>query len=238
MKPIKLILRLAATLALLFFTITLLQAGLFYFILTIDEPSEKADLIVAFEGRRERAQSGYELAEQNFAPVLAISPATHRQLRAYDQKYRPKNRINKIVEEKARTTFENALYTQKIVKENGFKSLILVTSWDHMPRSYILFKMMLFGTGTQIHPYAVATKRLHRKNWHHYTVGWKMVYNEMVKCWGSFIEFVQYRIVGRLPAIQPGKAGFLNGLKKYLLFKIDSEIIVNLNVRSCFDESP
>lgn len=181
----------------------------------------QAELIVSFEGRDGRAQTAYKLAEDADAATLVISPATRQRLKAYDRRYRPKKRIKRIVEKKARTTFENAFYTRDIAEKNGFDTVILVTSWDHMPRAYMLLRIMLIGSGTRIFPHPVPTGPLNRDNWYHHANGWKMIFNEMVETWGSLIEYAHYRTSGRLPKNQPGKRGFFSGLKKIILFDID-----------------
>lgn len=45
-----------------------------------------------------------------------------------------------IVEDKARTTQENAQYTAQICKQRGYKNILLVTSALHMPRSMQFFE--------------------------------------------------------------------------------------------------
>jgi DUF218 domain len=181
-----------------------------------------ADLIVAFEGRPERSQEAYRLADQGYAPALAISPASDLQLKAYDRQYRSKRIFLRIPERKARTTFENALYTAEIVHKNGFKSVILVTSWNHMPRSYLLLNMMLIDSGTTIYPHAVATGAISHSNWYCRTLGWKMVYNEIVETWGSMVELAKYRIIGRPSANVTGQSDLFSRLKKIILFDTKS----------------
>jgi uncharacterized SAM-binding protein YcdF (DUF218 family) len=44
-----------------------------------------------------------------------------------------------IIENASTTTRENAVFTQKIIAEKGFKSVLLLTSANHMPRSYACF---------------------------------------------------------------------------------------------------
>ncbi len=44
-----------------------------------------------------------------------------------------------IVEDAATTTRENAVFSQKIIEKKGFKSVLLLTSAQHMPRSYACF---------------------------------------------------------------------------------------------------
>jgi uncharacterized SAM-binding protein YcdF (DUF218 family) len=185
-----------------------------------------ADLIVVFQGREERARTAYHLVDLDFAPALVISPATDQQLAGYDHAYRPMHHFDKIMELKARTTFENALYTTRILKKHGFHSAILVTSWNHMPRSYLLLSMMLIGTRVHIQCHSAATGRLNRQNWYCHTIGWKMIYNEMIETWGSLLEWMDYGIHGGPSATAPGKAGLLSGLKKILLFKIDPKTLV------------
>jgi uncharacterized SAM-binding protein YcdF (DUF218 family) len=196
--------------------------GFFFFGLLSGEPRlEPADVIVAFAGREDRARIAYRLADSAYADRLVVSPATEAKIRSYDRRYRPVRLFDRILEEKARTTFENALYTRRIVERNHLKSLILVTSWDHMPRSYLLLKAMLLGTDTRLHLRTTPTGRLNRENWYRHAVGWKMIYNEMVQCWGSLIELVHFKMKGALPATVPGKSSMLSGLKQFLLFDID-----------------
>jgi len=45
-----------------------------------------------------------------------------------------------IIEDKSRNTYENALYSAKILQELGTEEILLVTSASHMPRSVRLFE--------------------------------------------------------------------------------------------------
>lgn len=208
------------------FTATLLTAqGIYFFTLLSNRqpPPQTADLIVVFRGRGSRVEAAYSLIEKTGARLL-ISPATIRQLNAYDRLYGAGRPIHKLIETKARTTFENALFTGQIMKASGLKSAVLVTSWDHMARSYLMFKMQL-GSDTAIYLHPVATGRLNAANWHRHTMGWKMAYNEMIECWGSLIELAGYTFNGRLSPTAPGKTRTLAGLKKWLLFEIDPDAL-------------
>ena len=184
---------------------------------------EKADVIVVFQGADSRVGAAYQLIDSNQAPVLIISPATAPQLNAYDRLYCPIKKFNLIIEQNARTTFENALYTAQLINQHRFKSLILVTSWNHMPRSYLLINMLCIGTDTDIRICNVATGHLNQKNWYRYLIGWKMIYNEMLKTWGSLVEWITYLSRGELLDIQPGKSSIFSSFKKYLLFNIDQQ---------------
>lgn len=207
-------------------SLVLLLQGLFFILFISREPRlESADLIVVFEGRCDRARKAYALADDNYAPVLVVSPATPGKLEKYDRWFKPKSKVDRIIEKNARTTFENALYSGRIVKNNHFSEVILVTSWDHMPRSYLLLKIELLNTDIRINPYPVATGKLNRGNWYRHPAGWKMIYNEMIEIWGSLIELAKYRTTGRLSEIEIGKTGFMNRIKNVLLFKIDQQVL-------------
>ncbi|WP_419662575.1 conserved uncharacterized protein, DUF218 [Desulfosarcina variabilis str. Montpellier] len=178
-------------------------------------------MIVAFQGADGRASEAYHLIDRGRAPTLIISPATPSQLKAYDRLYQPTKKFESIIEQQARTTFENALYTAHIIKRYGFKSVILITSWNHTPRSYFLLNMLLLGSDIDVKIKSVATGRLDQGNWFRHAIGWKMIYNEMLETWGSLVEWIKYLNRGDLSDIQPGKSGFFSGLKDFLLFDID-----------------
>lgn len=194
-----------------------------YFLLILsNEPIlEKADLIVVFSGHEPRIATGFQLAHEGFASYLVISPATKQSIKNISKKYGRPESVAMIIEDQARTTFENALYTNNIIKHRDYKSIILVTSWDHMPRSYLLLKVCLEGTNTQIVKKTVPKGRINGENWYKHLVAWKLLHNEILKCWGSLIEYGQFKIYGELPAGQTGKNGFFSKLKEMFLFDID-----------------
>jgi uncharacterized SAM-binding protein YcdF (DUF218 family) len=188
-----------------------------------DKDLEKADLIVSFEGAYDRARAAYSLVDRSYAHNLLISPATEKKLRVYEKRFNPSQPYDRVMEDKSRTTLENAVHTGQIIGENGFKSAILVTSWHHMPRSYFLLRLLVPMSGIEILQHPVATGGLNHTNWYRHSLGWKMVYNEMVQFWGSLVEFVGYRRRGELPAEPPGKSGLAARLKHLLLFDVDGK---------------
>ena len=216
---LKFIKRLLLAFSLAIVLLLCVQIFLFARILSGSRPIAAADVVVAFEGGEGRAQAAYQLADEGFAAHIVISPANRQRLARYDQQFKPARKVYKIIEEKARTTFENALLTSKIIKDNGFNSVILVTSWDHMPRSYLLLKMMLIGSGIQFHPHYEPTAKLNIENWYRHTTGWKMVYNEMLQFWGSLLELSNYMLKRELPDQVPGDSGIVQHLKEILLLK-------------------
>ena len=213
--------RIFLTLAVLPFVLLAAQAGYFVWALSNVQDPQKADVIVSFEGAYDRARAAYGLVDQSYASNLLISPSTERQLAFYEKRFKPTRPYQHILEEKARTTFENALFTEAAIKKNNLKSVILVTSWDHMPRAYLLLRAMTLGSGVRVAPHRVATGSLSQDNWYRHRKGWKMIYNEIIEFWGSLAELANYKIKGRVSDQVPGQSGLVGRLKQMLLFKLD-----------------
>lgn len=168
--------------------------------------AEKEDVIVVFASSPKRIEAGYQLAQAGYAPVLVVSPAGRDKMAAYDRKYDLPAGVTKIIEDRARTTFENAFYTRKIVTDHGFNTLILVTSTYHLPRSALLLRIFLWGTGVKIQLYGAPAKNLP-----------KQFYNEMVKLWFSVGEMVLWQLTGTLPRQNPKYNKTVRFLKSRLL---------------------
>lgn len=170
-----------------------LEAVYFYRVIQSEKPLEKADAIVVFDGYRERVEAGYKLSGLGYAPNLVVSPADAYHLKNYNLRYGLPESVNLIREEKARTTFENAYYTGKIIRDNRFDSIILVTSRYHLPRSLFLLKMVLLGQPVriQIHSPSAGGGSL----WT-YSGGRRLIHREMLRFWGSLCEFVFSKAAG------------------------------------------
>ncbi|MEM4271303.1 MAG: YdcF family protein [Candidatus Pacearchaeota archaeon] len=72
----------------------------------------------------------------------------------------PKDKI--ILESKSKNTYENALYVSKILKEQNWKKIILITSAFHMKRASLCFQKL----GIEVIPYPTDYRTLKREiNW-------------------------------------------------------------------------
>lgn len=71
-----------------------------------------------------------------------------------------------ILEEKARNTYENAVYSQQIARERGFKKVLVVTSAFHMKRARECFAAVGMDVDTLLVDYRVRRSRgLGSKSW-------------------------------------------------------------------------
>lgn len=242
----RILLRCLSTLAFLFLILLITQVATWLYIIgTYDNP-DSVDAIIVFEGGPNRVYTAYQLVDQGISQALVVSPASIGRLKYYDRQYKPVKPFQKIIEDRARTTFENAFYTSKIIRDNHFRTVVLVTSWDHMPRSYVFLKFALIGTGTQVFVEGIPTGRLTRENWYRYRIGRKMIYNEIVKNWGSLIEMIVCYANGGVPESSIRGNDCLKKIKRVMLFDIGhdaiigaySEIFAGINIggHACIDE--
>ena len=191
----------AGLLALLTICLTLLviQFACFYAILQIPEEPISADLIAVFIGSDGRVQKGYEIANRCKASYLTLSPASISQIGAYSQRYNKKPCFQIIVEDRADTTFQNALLVSHLAHAEQLRSVILVTSAVHMPRSYLMMRIYHLGSGLSVFPAPVEGLEFSKWPWQWSRRQQKWVYNEMVEFWGSLAEMVNYWWSGELP---------------------------------------
>lgn len=206
----------------LFAVIVLSQAIYFRHVMSGNGVLDGADLIVVFSGAypgfQGRIKTGYELAREGYAPNLAISGASKNCLKQYENEYKIPQNVYQIINGPSITTFQDALCTKEIIEKYGFRSIILVTSSYHMPRSYFLLYTLLAGTGVKIQTYFVPidddpSLRMARRS----SKG-KFIYNEMVKCWTSAGEMIFYKITGGLFRAKPGIQSTIKSVKSWMLF--------------------
>jgi uncharacterized SAM-binding protein YcdF (DUF218 family) len=133
-----------------------LQAAYFYALSSRQiSIAPHADLCVVLSGNDARFEPGIRLMQsQNPSPYFMISSADATALRRYFEEWGMPGRAQVIPESRATTSVENALIVSRLAKERGFKSILMITSWYHLPRAYFLFKAYLFGSGIRLFAYA------------------------------------------------------------------------------------
>ncbi len=111
-----------------------------------------ADVIVVLAGEQEeRVHYGIKLLKEDWARkdriIMAGGPLVWKYTWASLMKEQaqalgiPGNKI--LLADKSRSTEEDALYTKELLRKNGFKSIILVTSPYHSKRASLIFKRVL-----------------------------------------------------------------------------------------------
>ena len=205
----------------LFVVLPIVQGAYFYRTLTVPFEIHQAEAVVVFLGGPGRIRKGYDLANQGMAPLLSLSPATERRIQSLDKRFAGTGKPPvHMVEDRATTTFENALLTGRLIEAHGIKHCLLVTERFHMPRSLLLLRMVLAGKGVRIDPAPVEAKPYAVSPLRWSVREQKRAYNEMIEFWGSLVEVINYKATGQLPEPGQAESGIIKYLRNALLLEI------------------
>lgn len=123
--------------------VTLLALAAWLFpqqVLTVDSGPEKADVPVVLGGTPDRAAHAAELFKEGEAPKILVSgfgdAGSNRQLLERDGV--PAKAI--VLEDKSRTTRQNAEFSISLLRQMGAKRVIIVTTWYHSRRGLMCFE--------------------------------------------------------------------------------------------------
>ncbi|BBB90725.1 hypothetical protein MAMMFC1_01386 [Methylomusa anaerophila] len=126
-------------------------------ILTIDEQPRPADVIIILSGDHgARTEKGVELWRQGYAPYVMVSGGNiyhttniAELMAAHASELGvPKQSI--VIEARAMSTFQNAIYSKALMEQHGFRSAIVVSSNYHMQRARLIFRKVFAGSGVQL----------------------------------------------------------------------------------------
>ena len=146
-------------------------AGFVLFVQTIERyernPSSRTDAIVALTGGAQRIGDAIDLLGKGYAGRLLITGVNEKT--SLDEIARRNPGRRGVIEccvdldYRARNTIGNAIETRRWMKENGFRSLIVVTSNYHMPRTLIELDHVL--PGARKVPFPVVPDSLEVRDW-------------------------------------------------------------------------
>lgn len=131
----------------------LLQAGLFAGIILwhrVPGPADKFELLAVFGGDPDRAKVAIDMARQGIGQAIVISDSDQWQLRSFFSRFGSPGQARVLVEPLARTTDQNARLVGRIIRREGFRRVLLITSWYHLPRAYLLLRLELLGAGVKV----------------------------------------------------------------------------------------
>ena len=148
-----------------------LAGGFFVFVYSLERseqrPEARADGIVALTGGSERIGEAIDLLAQGYASRLLISGVNERTSRAEIARLNPGQRrlfdCCVDLDYRARNTIGNAIETRRWAQRNRFRSLIVVTSNYHMPRTLVELDHAL--PGVQKVPFAVVPSTVNLDDW-------------------------------------------------------------------------
>jgi len=213
----KLFFKSICSLLIILFVILLFEAVIYYRILSGKKSLYTADAIVIFNEALNRNKEGYRLANEGLAPLLIISPADIVEQKRYDSVYGCTGTWKHLTEDRADTTFQNALLTSRLIQRHQLKKVILVTDSWHMPRSYLLLRILLTGSNVEILPWETEDKFCKGPLMKWSPLEKRLMYNELIKFWGSFYEMGLYFTSDELPEKSLKERPWVEMLRKILL---------------------
>lgn len=150
--------------------------------------SQKIDAVVAISGGNtsSRAREAIEIFKAVQARKLIFSGANSNPKVLSDAQQMAnlaqKQGILKdeiILEEQAQNTRQNAQYTAKIIKQNGYKRIVLTTSKYHQARARLEFEKALEGSGVEIISAPVSNDPDWSNLWWKNSRGWYLSMSEL-----------------------------------------------------------
>jgi len=164
---------------LFYFCLILLVAfffGLVGFVDTINKYKQPklilADVAIVLTGGAGRIEKGIEILNKNKVKKLFIS-GVHKSVVVKkllnvvkDNSFSQYNKSNIILGYQAKTTFDNGIEVANFIKNNNYKSIYLITSKFHMPRS--MYEVSYRLPNVKIIPYPINNNNIKIKNWYSY----------------------------------------------------------------------
>lgn len=125
--------------------------------LVIDEEPKKADVIIVLSGDSGRLEKAAALYKEGYASYVLLTRANEKEVNVGNAVKLgiPENRL--ILDEKATSTYTNALYSKSLMEKYEFTSAIIVSSDYHMRRTKLTFDKVYQDTNIEIT--YVASKR-------------------------------------------------------------------------------
>ena len=150
------------------------------------DETQKTDAIVVLTGGRNRISEAVELLNSGAAEKLLISGvAEETSLEALKKREDVNVTTSReiILDKKSTNTVENAIEAVSWVKKNNFKSIRLVTSNYHIPRSMAEFRANNRNLKILAHPvYSDRVEQKWWKSWHSFVLI-ASEYNKFLYVW-------------------------------------------------------
>jgi uncharacterized SAM-binding protein YcdF (DUF218 family) len=165
--------------------------------LIVSEPLVKADAIVVLGGSAngERVVEAVKLYRAGYAPYLLMSggPLAWKLTDAEWMKKQaeesgvPAGRI--LLQDRSRSTLEDGKFSLPIVKQHGFRSIILVTSPQHTRRAGRVFRKMFGREGIKVVVRPAAGSEFNPDRW------WRRYEDRALVVW-EYLSSVLYFLKG------------------------------------------
>lgn len=172
-----------------------LAVGFILFAASLDwnerPPDSRTDGIVAFTGGAQRIGDAIDLLAKGYAARLLISGVNEKTSRKQIAKLNPGQRrlfdCCVDLDYRARNTIGNAIETRRWMRDNGFRSLIVVTSNYHMPRTLVELDHAL-PENARLVPHPVVAEGIDGAGWWRRPGAVKVLASEYVKFLAGWVR--------------------------------------------------
>lgn len=170
---------------------------LIYYFSVTQNPSNlsaKLDLVLVYSVDPFRLPAAINLARQNQAQYFIATDRGLHDLQSEINRYGKPGSAQILLEGKATTTDQNARFTAPMIRSLPVKTVVLVTSWYHMPRALFLSRLYLLGSPVKVYPFPADSAP---PGWWHSRIFWQ----EYLKFWGSLgrVALAAAGIENRIP---------------------------------------
>lgn len=143
--------------------------------LVVERPIEKADLVVALGGDRRRQEEAVRLLHQGHAQWIIFLGADVRPNDYHCLDVPVKQILDPRIP--SYTTLDEAITTRTVVQQQGFKSILIVTSLYHERRALWVFNKVFHGSGVTLRVTS-SPENFPLQTWWQSYIGRKMVFFE------------------------------------------------------------
>ena len=177
--------------------IFLLQASIFLYLSKNKKTGCDADLLIIYPSNDFKlcAATAFHLLKSHHIRYFAATGYSKKNIQRLFKNFGytiPKN--THIVDGfHSRTTFEDILCTEKIIKKHHLSSVSLITAKCHLPRAYLLSKV--YFRNIAINPYCPKKGSCRYDELDFRSI--KILYSECFQLWGSLVEMAGYKITGK-----------------------------------------
>lgn len=145
-------------------------------------PALRADMLAVYGGLPIRYEAGWSLERQGRFGTLVFSDASADYVSQMEARHGSPLRARLLMEPRARTTAQNARYVARLALDQGCASVLIVTSWWHLPRALFLTDIAFLGSGVRVAGWAVDAPL--GSAW-----GDPRVWLECLRFWGSLLTY-------------------------------------------------
>ncbi|WNS81190.1 YdcF family protein [Domibacillus sp. DTU_2020_1001157_1_SI_ALB_TIR_016] len=119
-------------------------------LLIVDEEPKQADVIMALSGDAGRLEKAADLYHKGYAEKVMLSNSIEAGTTLEEATALGVPEPDIILEEEATSTYTNAVYTKKLMEEQGFDSAVVVSSDYHMGRVKLIYERTYRDTDIEL----------------------------------------------------------------------------------------